>query len=177
MKQIEDKLKESKDRYEWTGIELKSSNRDIRNPFKIIVNKEELGIQIIRDILFSIRQKIDDNFNLLKHKDLSKNKIRIGTGTSDVILNIFYKKNKSRESNIIIELDFADRTDIWLHFKKGILNMCKFIEYDVCVTGDKLKIMSQVKISSNNKNTVDLVVSIVRKYLLYTSEMYKNIEL
>ncbi|MGV8983845.1 hypothetical protein [Clostridium sp.] len=174
MKQIADTLKDVKHKWQW--VTLNSNVRDITIPFVIPIDKEAMGIKIMKDILLRLRERMDYNFAVLKYKSFIGNRLTIGTGTADIILNIYIKKNKGKEDIIKIQLDFAKRENVCLKFMSNIRKMGIFIGYPVEVIGDRLEIISVVKVSDNDKITVNLVVNIIEKYLLYTHEMYKNMK-
>lgn len=174
IKQILDNL--NKVDYKWQYVTLNSNVIDITNPFVIFFDKEESGIKIIKDILLKLRDRMDNIFTVLKYKCLDKNKISIGTGTEDIMLNVYFIKKEGKEDIIKIQLYFAKRENICMKFKNNISKMVVFIGYPVETIGKRNEIVSIVKISAIDKITVDLVANITEKYLLYIHEMYKNID-
>ena len=101
-------------------IKVTSRTVNTDKVFVFPLNNEQIGNDISKSILKGLREYVYWHLAVHCYKDLIKNIIRIGTGKADIMLNIHCDKD-----NIIrIEVDFADRLNIFNIFKNYLADMC-----------------------------------------------------
>ncbi|MGH4121701.1 MAG: hypothetical protein ACREV6_01990 [Clostridium sp.] len=154
-------------------ISVASSIVDTDRMFIYNLINEQCGNSIANAILKGLRKELYWHLAVHWYKDLTKNIIRIGTGTSDIILNIYCAKN----DKIRIELDFAQRLNIFSTFKDSIADMCDKIGNSVDLDPNSPKIFTEIPILKNKKLTIDTAINTAKGYIEYATKMYKIIHL
>ncbi len=141
--------------------------------FILHLNNEHCGNSIAKAILKGLREEVYWHLAVHNFKDLTKNIIRIGTGTSDIILNIYC----NMDDKIKVELDFAQRLDVFSVFKDYMADMCNEIGNSIDLASNKPKIFTEIPMFKNKKITIDKAVTTAKSYLEYITKMYRKIQL
>lgn len=154
-------------------IKVTSKNINAERLFVLKLNKEECGNPIAKAILKGLREEIYWHLAVFKYKDLEKNIIRIGTGTSDIMLNIYC----DMYDKVMVEVDFAQRLDIFNIFKNYIVDMSVEIGNSIDIDPNRPKIFTEIPMFKNNKVTIDKAINTAKGYIEYITKMYININL
>lgn len=154
-------------------IKVASNNVNANNLFVLNLNHEKCGNSIAVTILESLRTEMYWHLPVHRYKDLRKNIIRIGTGTADIILNIYCNTKDS----IRIEVNFAQRLDIFCVFKSYLSDMANEIGSSINIAPNSPLIFTEIPILHNMKVPIDRVVSTAIGYMEYITRMYRQIQL
>ena len=155
------------------SINVTSRIVNIRNLFLLTLNNEKCGNYIAQAILSGLREALFCHFAVHTFKDLSKNIIKIGTSTSDIMLNIYCGMN----DKIKIELDFAQRVDVFIIFKDYMADMCDEIGNSIDIAPKSPKIFTKIPILENKQTTINTTIVTAKKYIEYAKKMYRKIQL
>lgn len=141
--------------------------------FRFPLNNEEGGNDISKAILKGIRENAFWHLAVHNYKNLNKNIIRIGTGTSDIMLNIYCGKR----DRIRVELDFAKRINVFNMFKDYLADMSDEVGNSIAIAHNNSQIFTEIPISKNNKITIDIAIKTAKGYIEYITKMYNKIQL
>lgn len=142
------------------------------NMFIISLNNERCGNDFAKAILKGLREELYWHLAVHRYKNLSNNIIRIGTGTSDIILNIYCNMN----DDIKIELDFAQRHNIFNIFKNYMADMTNAIGSSIDIDANSSKMFTRVPILKDKNITILTSIDTAKGYIEYTTRMYKKIK-
>ncbi|GEM_PF-5780521 len=154
-------------------IKIASTTVNTDKLFMLPLNKEQCGNIISQSILKGLREKTYWHLSVHRYKDLTKNIIKIGSGTSDIILNIYCNMN----DKIIVEIDFANRLNIFNVFKDYMADMSEEIESSINIVPDKSKIFTEIPIFTNKTVAINSAINIATGYLEYITKLYSKIQL
>lgn len=131
---------------------------------------EQCGNAISKAILKGLREEIYWHLAVHRYKDLSKNIIRIGTGTSDIILNI----HCNMADKIRVEVDFAQRLNVFNIFKNYMADMSSEIGSSIDIAPNSPKIFTEIPMLENEKITISTTINTAKRYIEYITKMYKE---
>lgn len=154
-------------------IKITSKTIDMSKKFMLYLNNEQCGNSISKAILKGLREKIYWHLPVHRYKNLRNNIIRIGTGTSDVILNIYC----NTKDKIKIEIDFAQRFNLFNMFKHYMADMSNKIDNSIQISTNNPKIYTEIPILKSKKITIDTTIKTADLYIEYITKMYKTIHL
>lgn len=141
--------------------------------FMFPLNNERCGNAVAKAILKGLREELYWHLAVHRYKDLTKNIIRIGTGTSDIILNIYCGMG----DKIRVELDFAQRLNIFSMFKDYMADMSDQIGNSIDIAPNSPQIFTEIPMFKNKKITIDTTINTAKGYIEYITKMYKKIQL
>ena len=149
---------------------MTSRNINKKNLFAFEFNGEKNGNEISNEILEGLRKKLDWHMPIHRYKDLSGNVIKIGSGISDVMFNIYCNK----EDKVKIEINFAKRFDVFDIYINHMIDMSYNISSPLNISSNKASIHSEIPIDANIiKNSVNVAY----EYITYVTEVYKKVEI
>lgn len=141
--------------------------------FILPLNNERCGNDITKAILKGLREELYWHLAVHRYKNLSNNIIRVGTGTSDIILNIYCNMN----DKIKIELDFAQRHNIFNIFKNYMADMTTSIGNSIDIDANSPKMFTKVPMLKDKNITIRTSIDTAKGYIEYITRMYKKIQL
>lgn len=154
-------------------IKITSKTVTTDKMFRLPLNNERCGNVISKAILKGLREEIYWHLAVHRYKDLTRNIIRIGTGTSDIILNIYC----NMDDKIRIELDFAQRLNVFNIFKDYMADMSYEISNSINISNNSPQIFTNIPMSKDNAITIKTAIKTAKGYIEYISKMYKKIQL
>ncbi|MBU3190739.1 hypothetical protein K9O30_15050 [Clostridium bowmanii] len=154
------------------SIKITSRAVNSHNMFAFTLNNEKCGNTISKAVLKGLREELYWHLAVHRYKNLAKNIIKIGTGTSDIMLNIYCEIDKIR-----VELDFAQRLNVFSIFKDYMADMSEEIGNSISITPNSPKIFTEISMLENNDITIDTAINIAKGYIEYATKMYKIIHL
>lgn len=154
-------------------IKVTSKTVNTNKIFILPLNSERCGNSIAKEILKGLREEIYWHLAVHRYKDLTRNIIRIGTGTSDIILNI----HCNMDDKIKIELDFAQRLNVFNIFKDYMADMTNAIGNSINIDPNSPKMFTEIPILKDTKLTILTAINTSKSYIEYITKMYKKIQL
>ncbi len=153
---------------------IKVTSRVVNTDKKFIfhLNNEQCGNDVSKAILKGLREEVYWHLAVHSYKDLTKNIIRIGTGTSDIILNIYC----GIDDRIRVEVDFAKRLNVFSIFKNSMADMCDEIGASIDLSPNSSKIFTEIPMLKNKNITIDTTITTAKGYIEYITKMYRNIQ-
>lgn len=140
--------------------------------FILPLNNERCGNTISKAILKGLREEIYWHLAVHRYKDLTNNVIRIGTGTSDIILNIYC----NMDNKIKVELDFAQRHNIFNIFKNYMADMTTAIGNSIDINSNRPKMFTEIPMLKDKNITIRTAIDTAKGYIEYVISMYKKIQ-
>lgn len=154
-------------------IKITSRTVNTNKLFVFPLNNERSGNAISKAILKGLREEIYWHLAVHRYKDLKNNIIRIGTGTSDIILNIYC----DMDDKVKVEVDFAKRIGILNIFKNYMADMSSEIGTSINISPNNNKIFTEIPISKNKNIAINTAINTAKGYIEYITKMYKKIQL
>lgn len=154
-------------------IKITSTTINTDQKFIIYFNNEQCGNSIAKAVLKGLREEIYWHLPVHRYKNLTKNIIRIGTGTSDIILNIYCNMT----DKIRVELDFAQRLNVFSVFKDYMADMSNEVGTSISISTNRPQIYTEIPMLNNPMRAIDIIINIAKRYIEYITKMYKQIQL
>lgn len=154
-------------------IKIASKNINMNKKFILDFSNEECGNYIAKAILKGLRKEMYWHLPIHRYKDLRKNIIKVGTGTSDIILYIYC----NMRNKIKIQVDFAQRISIFNIFKDYMADMSDEIGKSIYISTNNHQIYTEIPILKNESSTVSTTIITVKRYIKYITKMYTKIQI
>ncbi len=147
-------------------------NRD--KPYRIQLDGQIKGNSMANGILNALQENIKwyNPIHTFKNLYATKNKIKIGTGTSDILIII----DCDMEYVVKFEVNFGSRYDVYGRFLNNINDMSKYIGYEL-QTGNKKSALYFDMPVIEKEEIFCIAVHVVEKFLEYLHNMYQKMDL